>query len=65
MVVARTPAGVTTGRTATLPRKRMGAALLFRDSDDQILLVEPTYQDRWEVPGGPGSRLSCLNMVGR
>jgi 8-oxo-dGTP diphosphatase len=31
--------------TATLPRKRMGAAVLFRDAADQVLPVEPTYKD--------------------
>jgi 8-oxo-dGTP diphosphatase len=43
---------VTTDWTATLPGKRMGAALLLRDSDDRILLVEPTYKPHWELPGG-------------
>jgi ADP-ribose pyrophosphatase YjhB (NUDIX family) len=43
---------VTTDWTATLPGKRMGAALLLRDDDDRILLVEPTYKPYWELPGG-------------
>jgi 8-oxo-dGTP pyrophosphatase MutT (NUDIX family) len=39
--------------TTTLPRKRMGAGVLIRHADDdRVLLVEPTYKDRWEVPGG-------------
>jgi 8-oxo-dGTP diphosphatase len=38
--------------TATLPRKRMGSAVLLRDAGDRILLVEPTYKDYWELPGG-------------
>ena len=38
--------------TATLPRKRMGAGVLFRSPDGRILLVEPTYKDHWELPGG-------------
>jgi 8-oxo-dGTP diphosphatase len=38
--------------TATLPRKRMGSAVLLRDRDGRILLVEPTYKDYWELPGG-------------
>jgi 8-oxo-dGTP diphosphatase len=38
--------------TATLPRKRMGAAVLFRDPASRVLLVEPTYKDYWEIPGG-------------
>ena len=38
--------------TLTLPRKRMGAGVLFTDATGRVLLVEPTYQDDWEVPGG-------------
>ena len=35
-----------------LPRKRVGAGVLFFDPDDRVLLVEPTYKDYWEIPGG-------------
>jgi 8-oxo-dGTP diphosphatase len=38
--------------TATLPRKRMGSAVLLRDVGNRILIVEPTYKDHWELPGG-------------
>ncbi|MEO3923608.1 NUDIX hydrolase [Micromonosporaceae bacterium B7E4] len=38
--------------TATLPRKRMGAGLLFTDPAGRVLLVEPTYKEHWEIPGG-------------
>jgi 8-oxo-dGTP pyrophosphatase MutT (NUDIX family) len=38
--------------TATLPRKRMGAAVLFTDGEGRALLVEPVYKDYWEIPGG-------------
>lgn len=38
--------------TTTLPRKRMGAAVLLSDADGRVLLVEPTYKDYWEIPGG-------------
>ena len=38
--------------TATLPRKRMAAAVLFFDAADRLLLVEPTYKPTWELPGG-------------
>jgi 8-oxo-dGTP pyrophosphatase MutT (NUDIX family) len=41
-----------TDHTATLPRKRMAAAVLFADPAGRVLLVEPTYKDRWEFPGG-------------
>lgn len=37
---------------ANLARKRMGAAVLFTDAGGRVLLVEPTYKDYWEVPGG-------------
>lgn len=38
--------------TAGLARKRMGAAVLFTDTANRVLLVEPTYKDYWEIPGG-------------
>lgn len=37
---------------AALPRKRVAAGVLITDDADSILAVEPTYKDRWEVPGG-------------
>ena len=43
---------VTDDFTATLPRKRMGAAALLTDDQGRVLLVEPTYQDYWEITGG-------------
>lgn len=30
----------------------MGAGALIRDPLGRVLIVEPTYKDRWEVPGG-------------
>lgn len=30
----------------------MGSGALFRDTDDRILLVKPTYKPLWEIPGG-------------
>jgi 8-oxo-dGTP pyrophosphatase MutT (NUDIX family) len=30
----------------------MGAGLLLRDDIGRVLLVEPTYKDTWELPGG-------------
>ena len=38
--------------TATLPRKRMAAAVLFTDAVGRVLLVEPVYKDHWEIVGG-------------
>lgn len=37
---------------ASLPRRRMGAGLLFVDEAGRPLLVEPTYKPTWEIPGG-------------
>ncbi len=37
---------------AGLPRKHMGAGVLLTDASQRILLVEPTYQDDWLLPGG-------------
>lgn len=34
------------------PRKRMAAHVLVRDEDGRVLLVEPTYEDSWLLPGG-------------
>jgi 8-oxo-dGTP pyrophosphatase MutT (NUDIX family) len=30
----------------------MGSAVLLRDRDSRILLVEPVYKNYWELPGG-------------
>ena len=38
--------------TASLPRKRMAASVLFFDSAERVLLVQPTYKPYWELPGG-------------
>lgn len=35
-----------------MPRKRAAAGVLFRDAAGRVLLVEPTYKEYWEVPGG-------------
>jgi 8-oxo-dGTP diphosphatase len=37
---------------ATLPKKRMAAGCLFRNSQNQILIVQPTYKPNWEISGG-------------
>ncbi|HJQ48668.1 MAG TPA: NUDIX hydrolase [Amycolatopsis sp.] len=36
----------------SLDRKRMSAGALFRDGDDRVLLVEPSYKAQWDIPGG-------------
>ncbi|WP_116949479.1 NUDIX domain-containing protein [Jiangella endophytica] len=30
----------------------MAAAVLFSDAGGRVLIVEPTYKDHWELPGG-------------
>ncbi|HVV22984.1 MAG TPA: NUDIX hydrolase [Pseudonocardiaceae bacterium] len=51
---AVTPPGLlpTDQYIASLARKRMAAGVLFRDPDDRILLVEPSYKPSWDIPGG-------------
>lgn len=36
----------------TLPRKRVTAGALIRDSSGRVLLVQPTYRRDWLTPGG-------------
>ena len=38
--------------TQTLPKKRMASGALFRNEQGQFLLVNPTYRERWLIPGG-------------
>ncbi|MFD0501530.1 NUDIX domain-containing protein [Streptomyces rhizosphaericus] len=33
-------------------RKRVAADALIRDSEGRLLLVNPTYKDGWDLPGG-------------
>lgn len=37
---------------AGLARKRMAAGVLFLDSEDRVLLVEPSYKPNREILGG-------------
>jgi ADP-ribose pyrophosphatase YjhB (NUDIX family) len=37
---------------ASLARKRMAASALFRDGTGRVLLVDPTYKETWDLPGG-------------
>ena len=37
---------------AGLPRVLAGAAVLFRDAEGRVLLVEPNYREGWALPGG-------------
>jgi 8-oxo-dGTP diphosphatase len=31
---------------------RIAAGALFSDEHDRVLLVQPSYKDMWEIPGG-------------
>ncbi|MFD7701395.1 NUDIX domain-containing protein [Streptomyces caelestis] len=37
---------------ASLPRVLAGAAVLLRDAEGRVLLVEPNYREGWVLPGG-------------
>ncbi|MQY39663.1 hypothetical protein SRB17_76900 [Streptomyces sp. RB17] len=37
---------------AGLPRVLAGAAVLCRDAEGRVLLVEPNYREGWTLPGG-------------
>lgn len=62
-----------TENSRELPKKRVGAGVLIVDEDWRILLVEPTYKDTWEVPGGivelgesprEAAKRECLEELG-
>lgn len=37
---------------AKMAHPRMAAGALFFDTADRVLMVEPTYKDYWDIPGG-------------
>ena len=37
---------------ASLPRRRIAAGALIRDRSGNVCLVEPTYREFWDLPGG-------------
>ncbi|GAA2566438.1 NUDIX domain-containing protein [Pseudonocardia hydrocarbonoxydans] len=39
-----------------IARAAATAAVLFLDEEGQVLIVEPTYKPRWEIPGGDVER---------
>jgi 8-oxo-dGTP diphosphatase len=36
----------------SLPTKRMASAVLLFNERDEVLVVQPTYKESWELPGG-------------
>ena len=49
---AQSVAGVVDLNSFGLPLKRVGAGLLIRNRHGRVLVVDPTYKDAWEIPGG-------------
>ena len=46
----------------------MGSGALIRDPAGQVLVVEPTYKDTWELPGGSveadeSPRAACIREI--
>ena len=46
----------------------MGAGVLVRDERSRVLLIEPTYKESWEIPGGvveadESPRAACAREV--
>src|SRR3989339_813391 len=37
---------------ASLPKKRMGAGVLFFNEEQKVLLVKMSYKEGWGIPGG-------------
>ena len=37
---------------ANLPRKRIGATVLYLNDEGEVLIVKPTYRKGWLTPGG-------------
>ena len=37
---------------SSLPAKRMGAGVVFLNAQGEVLVVQPTYKETWEIPGG-------------
>jgi len=36
----------------SLPKKQVGAGVLLFNSKGELLIVKPTYKDKWSIPGG-------------
>lgn len=36
----------------SLPKKRMAVGAIFLNDTSEILIVKPTYKERWSIPGG-------------
>lgn len=50
------------------PKKRMTAAVLFLNTQNEILIVKPVYRERWLLPGGivekdESPRQACIREI--
>ncbi|MFT3886919.1 MAG: NUDIX hydrolase [Arachnia sp.] len=62
------PHGLSGVLESLLPKKRLIAHALFRDEEGRVLLLETTYKEDWELPGGvvePGEppRAGCEREI--
>jgi 8-oxo-dGTP pyrophosphatase MutT (NUDIX family) len=53
---------------SALPMKRMGAGAVFLNTDHELLIVKPTYREKWQLPGGiveehESPRAACVREV--
>ena len=54
--------------TQKLPKKRMASGALIFDNSQRVLLVNPTYRDKWLIPGGmveldESPRQACIREI--
>ncbi|MEU9483083.1 NUDIX hydrolase [Streptomyces decoyicus] len=53
---------------AKMARPRMASGALFFDEQGRVMMLEPTYKDYWEIPGGyvetgESPRQACIREV--
>ncbi|MFG2284840.1 NUDIX domain-containing protein [Streptomyces sp. NPDC048595] len=53
---------------AKMARPRMASGALFFDDQGRVMMLEPTYKDYWEIPGGyvetgESPRQACIREV--
>ncbi|MGW8556216.1 NUDIX domain-containing protein [Streptomyces tubercidicus] len=53
---------------AKMARPRMASGALFFDEQGRVMMLEPTYKDYWEIPGGyveigESPRQGCIREV--
>jgi 8-oxo-dGTP diphosphatase len=51
-----------------LPKKRMGAGVLFLNESGELLIVKPNYKEYWLIPGGTtdaneSPRQGCIREI--